>query len=338
MLVGQQINGKLIDAAVADVTKKYYCPVCHQRLILKKGNLRIAHFAHSTVCILKYGEPETREHLTGKLQLQQNFAFAGYKGQLEQYLPELQQRPDLLLKMTNGKTLAIEYQCAPLTVQQLYQRTQGYRKHGIRCWWILGENHWLKKKITQQEAQFMMWHPGLGFYLVYYFPKRQHFCLLYQIQQADFLNVSYLKFITNDVKKLQIFMRTVTKPVTLSVRLRTMQRRNFEKACCFYRGSLFVEQLAWYEKKINFRLLGLELLEFSLDLPIFAEKQIVWQSRLLRLNDWPISEINSFQNNTEILTYQLPLIKNNNFVSSCLKRFKIKILQSNLIKSSKINF
>lgn len=333
MLTAQLKTGEIVQAKNADVSMKYYCPICKQLLILKSGDLRIKHFAHLNNCSLKDHEAETVEHLAGKIHLQQKFKLAGYNGNLEQYLPLLRQRPDLLLDLTSGKKLAIEYQCAPLTVEALCQRTQGYLTHGIQCWWILGENYWLKRKITQKIAQFMRWHPNLGFYLVYYFPKYRHFRLVYQIQQADFLKISYQQFITERLSVLQCFMRKSTVPNNISSSLRIIQQRNFERACCFYQGSLFEEQIAWYEKEINFRLLGIKLFEIASNLPIFAEKQLIWQSRILRMQDRRLFSEISFPVD-KIAVWQLPLIKNQFFIKQTFDQFRNQILQTNFLENS----
>ncbi len=63
--------------------------------------------------------------------------------EIEHYLPEIQQRPDIFIERA-GRKIAIEYQCANLSIEQLYKRTYSYWRAGIQVIWIIGGNQ-LKK-------------------------------------------------------------------------------------------------------------------------------------------------------------------------------------------------
>lgn len=144
MLIAMTPQMKTIHAEDAIKDSTYFCPSCHHPVFLKKGNLRIPHFAHQQAECLGVSEGETAEHLALKQhffrwgqQFQQDF-------QLEKFLPEIQQRPDLLYKK-----LAVELQCSPLAVERLKVRRAGYHRSSIEDWWLLG-----KKFQTKQRKSF----------------------------------------------------------------------------------------------------------------------------------------------------------------------------------------
>lgn len=132
MMIAKTIQGKMVDASDYQpiVKSSLYCPGCGGKVIFKKGVKVIAHFAHVSLrdCA-SFSEGESAEHLAAKVLLKgwmQNAI-------VEAYLPQLQQRPDLLW----GK-LAIEVQCSPLSFTRFTERTTQYFVHGYLPWWILG--------------------------------------------------------------------------------------------------------------------------------------------------------------------------------------------------------
>lgn len=130
-------NQRLVLATTANKNQTYYCPACHERVVLRVGKHKIAHFAHcrGSQCCLSEGE--TAEHLKGKQQL---FTWASQRQlrpQLEVYLPQINQRPDLLIHQSQ-QAIALEFQCSPISVERLSERNQGYRQLGIKYWWLLG--------------------------------------------------------------------------------------------------------------------------------------------------------------------------------------------------------
>ena len=169
MLIARNASGELIPAYQASKQKgktigEYYCPACKGRLVLKKGDVMIAHFAHhqQSDCAV-FSEGETLPHLMGKQMLLEKFRREGVAVTLECWLPELQQRPDLLLVLENGKKIAVEYQCSPISPADLRARTQGYQRFGYEVWWICGTHYQPGGiKITQSICQFLNHSDALG--------------------------------------------------------------------------------------------------------------------------------------------------------------------------------
>lgn len=113
-----------------------YCPQCKEKLILKAGTIKIPHFAHTAYsnCDTSFAEGESYPHLLGKQQLFEHFHEKKYDVQLEKYLHELQQRPDLLIQTKH--IYAIEFQCSRIPIDLIEKRTNGYNQLGIIPVWL----------------------------------------------------------------------------------------------------------------------------------------------------------------------------------------------------------
>lgn len=122
------------------------CPGCGAPVVLHAGSLRAHHFAHlpGAVCAMPQTEAETEEHRTGKLLLARwlRRCLPDADVCVEQYLPETNQRADVLLvgKDPEGaqRRVAIEYQCASLPAAEWLRRHRLYRERGTADLWILG--------------------------------------------------------------------------------------------------------------------------------------------------------------------------------------------------------
>ncbi len=118
----------------------FYCPTCKDRVYLKLGQIIRPHFAHyiEEACAA-FSEGETSEHLEGKLQLANYLKIREENVQLEAYLSDLQQRPDILFEKDNRK-IAVEFQSSSIPIESIVERTQGYLKANYEVIWILGSN------------------------------------------------------------------------------------------------------------------------------------------------------------------------------------------------------
>lgn len=164
--------------------KKFYCPQCGEMLQFKIGRVKIPHFAHfkNNHCETYFSEGETELHLLGKEQLYQLFTTLQLPVQLEPYLPNLNQRPDLLV--SKGAHFAIEFQCSPLPYERFMQRNQGFIEKNIAPVWIVKtplqkiQGTGLQKiSISIQLQQFIHDIKGLK-YLITYHPIKKQFIYL----------------------------------------------------------------------------------------------------------------------------------------------------------------
>lgn len=206
-------------------TSQFTCPQCENPLRLKIGKVVIPHFAHivMTNCFTSFSERESPKHLSGKQQLADCFTRAGCEVVVEAYLPNIAQRPDLLIRK-NKKTYAIEFQCSVMSLEEVIKRNQGYKKIGLPSIWLLSTPPLVKEstsgvsniKLSKFTQSFMESHPISGDTIITYDPETERFIYL-----SHLLHLSGTGFIAK-VRSLSIAQQTFpfaqVKPLSTSDR------------------------------------------------------------------------------------------------------------------------
>ncbi|WP_042148976.1 competence protein CoiA [Paucisalibacillus sp. EB02] len=120
--------------------QQFFCPTCHNKVIIRAGSKTIAHFAHLSITNCQANEGgEGAYHEKGKLLLFRWLKEQGLTVSLEEYIPSIKQRPDIFIRI-KAKKIAVEYQCARISAVDIKSRTKGYLSEGIQPIWILGGN------------------------------------------------------------------------------------------------------------------------------------------------------------------------------------------------------
>lgn len=173
MLYAELQNGKRINAVEysldfekrkrIQVETSFFCPGCKERIFLKNGNQKVAHFSHyrESDCH-SFSEGETHAHLIGKIKLWEWCKSQGLSVEMEAWLPSLQQRPDLLITLTDSKKIAIEYQCSPISFKKLKERTEGYHSIGYEVLWICGVEYIPGNRLKDKQTNFYTWSDHFG--------------------------------------------------------------------------------------------------------------------------------------------------------------------------------
>ncbi|WP_208590179.1 competence protein CoiA [Gracilibacillus suaedae] len=163
--------------------EKFFCPACNEPLIIRAGMKNTPHFAHHSKsnCSLS---GEGSYHENGKKDIYLWLHAQGYPVKLEHYFPGIKQRADIFLEMEKKK-IAVEYQCASISIQEICRRTAGYRSIGVIPIWILGANK-LKRKgahslsIPCNDQAFLhQFRQSLPLTLFYYCSDTKHL-IIYQ--------------------------------------------------------------------------------------------------------------------------------------------------------------
>lgn len=152
----------------------FFCPTCHQRVMVKSGPQTIPHFAHypQTKCSIN-SHGESLIHQKGKILLYRWLQQQKIQVSLEKYIPDIQQQPDLFLQIQQ-KDIALEYQCSRADPEEIQQRNHGYYSLGIQPIWILGPQFFqrihaqhlrLNSFITQFIHQFIAHHTTKIYFL-----------------------------------------------------------------------------------------------------------------------------------------------------------------------------
>ena len=130
--------GKKVEAArIQNKQDSFFCECCGLPLQLRKGVVRIPHFAHLPEATCHY-KGESQLHLRIKksiyITLQQEIGNGVKSIELEKYLKE--NRPDVYVEGFK-KTIAIEIQVSHLSPTEILRRTALYYQKGIYVLWIL---------------------------------------------------------------------------------------------------------------------------------------------------------------------------------------------------------
>lgn len=153
----------------------YFCPSCQSPVRLKKGKVLATHFAHVALRDCQsLSEGETAEHLAGKSLL---LEWLPAQAELEAYLPNLKQRPDVL-----WGNLAFELQCSSLPFERFLERTQNYLRHRYYPWWILGKQFHPKKRWSTFQKACCYYDSVMGVKLWLMCQNTQEIRLCYHVQ------------------------------------------------------------------------------------------------------------------------------------------------------------
>ncbi|WP_456271800.1 competence protein CoiA [Bacillus sp. AK031] len=256
MLTALNDNQKLIslihlsseDMVLLQKTEKFFCPECKSPLILKKGNIKIPHFAHQSggACTGTH-EPETSIHLKGKTSLYQHFSKSDFKVNLEHYLPVIQQRPDLFIQDKN-RQFAVEFQCSEISSLDFISRTRGYQQEKIIPIWVLGKP--IKKlgagpviSLSNFQQHFIRFSPHTGFWLAVFDTVKDTMFFYYHL-----FPLSSKKF---TAVTTSIPLHSLTFPFQLPI-----QQANHHNSERFFAGkALWVKNKMKYNRGVNDRFL-----------------------------------------------------------------------------------
>lgn len=162
-----QLADKLVDARNASRRAHYRCPACHEMVRLHRGTQVVPYFAHlpRTACVVA-SENETPEHLMGKRQLAEFFASWG-PSEFEHVLMQINQRADVWVPRPT-QPVAIEFQCSPLDLTGVSERTAGYQQIGSYPFWILGRRYNQQHLNWTLIERFAGWLPGWELCLLFW--------------------------------------------------------------------------------------------------------------------------------------------------------------------------
>ena len=110
---------------------RFRCPACQGDVNLKRGEVRVPHFAHLPGADCPYGEPEGPEHFAMKY-----WALERWPGQVALEVGVAgRRRPDAILDTPDGP-VALEFQAAHLAYGEWKERTSDLNDAGLPVLWI----------------------------------------------------------------------------------------------------------------------------------------------------------------------------------------------------------
>jgi competence protein CoiA len=113
----------------------FVCPECAKEVVLRKGTVRLTHFAHKSPIACSYGAGETEAHRRCKMEIYE--ALLRQPGVTEVALERSLKtvRPDVSAHI-NGIPVAIEVQISTLSQETIIHRTKEYERKGIYVLWL----------------------------------------------------------------------------------------------------------------------------------------------------------------------------------------------------------
>lgn len=128
MFIANDICGNRIDILNADLDRKYYCPVCNQELIQRRGEINVPHFAHkknSYELCDSWHYDMTEWHRNWQLLYpeENREVVVEYDGK--------KHRADILINNT-----VIEFQHSKLSPEEFNERNSFYKAAGYNIIWL----------------------------------------------------------------------------------------------------------------------------------------------------------------------------------------------------------
>ncbi|WP_246938528.1 competence protein CoiA [Bacillus pinisoli] len=123
--------------------KVLYCSECEKPVTFFSGQKQVPHFRHDKILNCVYeSEPETKEHLEGKIQIYNwlKELFPDAQVEMEYKIQETNQRADVMAILPNGKRIAVEMQCSRISGNEWLDRHNLYKSVGIQDVWVLGSS------------------------------------------------------------------------------------------------------------------------------------------------------------------------------------------------------
>ena len=113
----------------------FQCPSCQREVTLRKGSIKVHHFAHKPPVTCSRGKGESEQHLQVKLSI---FDALSREGNVT----ELEVERDFGISVADvfacisGTPVAIEIQRSTLSANEINARTRNYHRLGIAVLWI----------------------------------------------------------------------------------------------------------------------------------------------------------------------------------------------------------
>ena len=188
MLIAHDKSGKRFYAPDAERRPGYICPQCKERVMIKKGDVIVHHFAHYPGSNCVWWEPESKLHLDMKLLFKKSLESNPnvVKVELEYQIGDL--FADVYFETNNGRKIAVECQISDRSLSDMNHKTRHYFHHGVLTWWVISSERIPEQWDAPHHGPVSTLHikrsfyglyltlgnitiyvPGEGFFLCYWF-------------------------------------------------------------------------------------------------------------------------------------------------------------------------
>ena len=149
----------------------FSCPKCKCEVVIRKGSIRVHHFAHKPPVSCSLGVGETEQHLAAKLGVYDALSVENNVSDLELEKDFGVSVADVYARIS-GTPVAVEIQRSALSVNDIMSRTRNYHRLGIAVLWIgLAKPELVSNKYSP--AAWEKWCHAAYFGRVYYWASGQ---------------------------------------------------------------------------------------------------------------------------------------------------------------------
>jgi ssDNA-binding Zn-finger/Zn-ribbon topoisomerase 1 len=186
MLFALDKDNKRLHIEKTFTNQDYFCPLCGEKLVLKKGRIRIHHFAHPnhSECTdsWHYDMSEWHQRWQARFPLETQEIVQSKDGQ--------KHRADVLLE---DKKVVFEFQHSPLSAEEFENRNTFYNSLGYKVIWIFDvSDQYENESIENYRSDLFRWsRPRRTFN--YFNPKIDGVELYFQIQNSARENEKMLR-------------------------------------------------------------------------------------------------------------------------------------------------
>jgi competence protein CoiA len=140
MLTARTDDRPYVEAADALRGSAYRCRGCGAPVVLKTGQIRIAHFAHKPDTDCAFGAKMSLAHLTAQRRIAEALRARGVHAELEAFMASLagDRRIDVLAWPADrpNQRIAVEVQASDMTPELIAARTRSYDAEGVAPLWL----------------------------------------------------------------------------------------------------------------------------------------------------------------------------------------------------------
>lgn len=151
-----------IDTAVQNKLNKYFCPSCHEELIIRNGSVRIQHFAHKNKCDCDdYDNDMSEWHRNWQKKFPLRNREVVLKLDIDNDYSLFAENCKKIIRRTDVLCYgyAIEFQNSPISREEFNERTWFYNHLGKKVIWIFNMiNEYESNKIECYDE----WHNSRG--------------------------------------------------------------------------------------------------------------------------------------------------------------------------------
>ncbi|MCQ9209143.1 competence protein CoiA [Granulicatella seriolae] len=146
----------------------YFCPTCQQEVFLRTRRDGRQYFVHSSKKQTEdKHQGESHLHKEGKLALYKWFHSYFTNSQMEFYIKEEQQRPDILVTVAQ-QMVAVEYQCSPISLETMKKRNLGYENTDTSVFWFFGPQYMQVDRLNEILEYNLLYVESLGNFLLFF--------------------------------------------------------------------------------------------------------------------------------------------------------------------------